>query len=373
MEQRARIRKLRLAGTASRVIGRFRGIQLEGAVGRRTIVDGTHDSATYSDEQEEIRALLEELDSRAQAEYLSWAEKRSGVRRIVHFPCRAYSMAPTNACTRLSLGTLRDLSSGGLSFVAKEHFTRRTHLVIFVPMAPEAGVRRLSGQVIYSRMIEETWHLTGVKFCSVSDELLMEATRQDQLDERKIDPSPPSRTVARPNLRDDAAVGTRERALQVLAAVRASRTVTKDVIDKVMMFTVSPSHEVRRATIPALLSLPERHAVSSLIQLLNDSNPGVQMDAAAALGRIRAKAAIDPLRKLLASRNREEVSLMAAEALAKMEDQRGLDLLMRILHSDSPLNRRAAHALGSVLGLSFRATADGVARARQYFKHNKSS
>lgn len=168
----------------------------------------------------------------------------------------------------------------------------------------------------------------------------------------------------------EAPISKREQALAVLAAAGASSSMSKNTVNKVILLAGSPDQAVRHATIPVLMNIPRRDAVQVLVRLLGDVNASIQVDAVDALGQLKATEAIEPLQELL--RHEEpEVAIRAAETLGKMDDRSGLGVLARYVRSDTSLNRRAARALGIMLGERFRPNADGVAAARQYLKVNK--
>jgi HEAT repeat protein len=168
----------------------------------------------------------------------------------------------------------------------------------------------------------------------------------------------------------EAPISKREQALAVLAAAGASCSISKNTVNKVILLAGSPDQAVRHATIPVLMQIPRGQAVQVLVRLLGDVNPSVQVDAADALGQLQATEAAEPLRELLRHED-PEVAIRAAETLGKMDDRSGLGVLARYVRSDTSLNRRAARALGIMLGQRFRPNAEGVAAARRYLKVNK--
>jgi hypothetical protein len=122
---------------------------------------------------------MAELDSRAELETGRWAEKREHQRRIFRVPARVNYFSPVSQSIMTTIATLRDVSHGGLSFVAPAHFARRTELVIGVETSAQ-NTRRLAGAVVYSRRVSDGWHLTGVRFGPVDDSLMEPATEQDE-------------------------------------------------------------------------------------------------------------------------------------------------------------------------------------------------
>ncbi len=144
----------------------------------------------------------------------------------------------------------------------------------------------------------------------------------------------------------------------------------KNTVNKIILLAGSPDQVVRHATIPVIMQIPRRDAIQVLIRLLGDVNASIQVEAVDALGQLQATEAIAPLRELLRHED-PEVAIRAAETLGKMDDRSGLGVLTRCVRSDTSLNRRAARALGIMLGQRFRPNPEGVAAARRYLKANK--
>ena len=261
----------------------------------------------------------------------------------------------------------RDVSAGGLGFVAPQHFLRRTELLALVKTA-DGNVKRLTGHVVYSRRAEEGWYLTGMKFGPVDNAALSrDASAISAPAETRVGRATPkdSRPVRVGN--PDPPVTKRQRELGILAAAGAARTHSKECVARVVVLSLSPDHEVRRAAIPVLMQIGGQDGIASLIGLLDDCNPTIQGEAADALGQIRAVQAVGPLRRLLHHQD-EDIALRAAEALARAEDRSGLRVVLRVLWNDAPRNRRAARALGVMVGQDFRPNPEGVAAARRYAK-----
>ena len=208
--------------------------------------------------------------------------------------------------------------------------------------------------------------MTGMRFGPVSDARLAPGAEEavPQPGDGAAESPKRSRVSGRAGLEG---ASKREQAFCLLAAAAALRTHTRETIAKVVMLTLSPDHEVRRATVPVLMQISGQDGVISLIRLLEDVNPAVQGEAAEALGRLQAKPAVGPLRTLL-HHNDDEVALRAAEALGRMQDSSGLRRVVRILRQDTPMSRRAAHTLGIIVGREFRPNTSGVAAARRHVK-----
>ena len=247
-------------------------------------------------------------------------------------------------------------------------FQRRAALLVWVRLG-DGKDKCLTGTVVYCRCVREGWYLTGVRFGTVQDGRL-----NPNLCTRK--PAPPAKPKAAEKKTPAAeseerpTASRRDRALSVLAAAGATRLMTRETIAKVVTLTASSDHAVRRATIPVLMQMPRQESVLAIIQLLSDANAGVLGDAIDALGKLKATQAIGPLRELLGHKN-SEIAVRAAEALGYLEDDGGLQVAIRHLLSDTPLNRRAARAVGAIFGQPFRPTSDGVASARRYLKAKK--
>ena len=85
---------------------------------------------------------------------------------------------------------------------------------------------------------------------------------------------------------------------------------------------------------------------------------------------IGAPQAIEPLRDMLRQGD-DDLAIRAAEALARMRDWSGKRIILRLLIQEGPASRRAARALGLLVGRDFRACAEGVVAAREYVKQHE--
>ena len=326
-------------------------------------------SAVANRQQQEIRELLRDIDSRSADLQGRWAEKRNVDRRKLQTSCRVHHLAHDETTVLTMVGTTRDISLGGMGFVASEHLARGRPVLVTITISDNKA-KHLTGTVAYSRCIREGWYLIGVKFGPVDGKLTASISQKAADDA----PSPggpanePGREAKTSSM--EASRGARERAMGVLAAASAARTMSKQTIAKVVMMSISSDHVVRRATIPVLMQITGPEGVMALIDRLNDANATVQGEAAEALGQLRATQAAGDLRKLLRHSDRE-VALRAAEALGRMDDKSGLRVAARQVHGDDPLNRRAARVLGTIVGQSFRPTNEGVAAARRFVKANR--
>ena len=326
-------------------------------------------SSTATNQSKEVHELLLEVDALAKSPGTRWAEKRGRDRRKFHTDCQVYYLSPAGAAVRMTTATTRDISMGGVGFVSQEHFPRKTALLFAITVSA-GNTRRLTGEAAYSRRVKEGWYLTGMKFGPVEEEILTQAAQQGVPDQVSPTDTSSLHDAVSEEKAAKAPRGKRERALTVLAAASASRTMSRDTIAKVVTLAMSSDHAVRRAAIPVLMQVPGSEGALALIELLDDPNATVQAEAADALGRLRTTRAIEPLRDLLRHKD-DDVALRAAEALGRMNDQSGIRVVARILRGDTSLNRRAARALGAIVGHPFRATTEGVAAARCYLKAKK--
>jgi hypothetical protein len=326
-------------------------------------------SSAATDQAREVSELLQEVDALALAQGARWAEKRDRTRRKFNAEFEVYHLSPDGAGMLKTTATARDISLGGVGFVAPHHFARNAPLLVEVTLSAE-NAKRLTGMVVYSRRVKEGWYLTGMKFGPVDDETLTRAVREGLPADVPASDSPGRGIDDAGGTPAKAPLGQRERALAALAAAGASRLVSRDRISKVVSLSMSSDHVVRRAAIPVLMQIVGHEGTLALIELLEDANANVQAEAAEALGRLHASQAVEPLRQLL-KHNDEAVVLRAAEALGRMNDQSGLRLVARWVRGDTSLNRRAARTLGVIVGQPFRATTEGVAAARRYLKAKK--
>lgn len=326
-------------------------------------------SSVVASTPQEVRELLRELDVEAGKQCGVWADKREKDRRPLRTSCRILHVSSDGVSAQTTPGSTRDVSINGMGFVSRKHFRRRSPLIVTV-MTPKGLARELTGTVVYSRCVPEGWYLTGMRFGPVDDDRLTRGSSDAAHGTKAATGSTQRSRAARPTGGEQARGGKREQSLSVLAAAATSRLPSKETIDKVIMMSMSSDRVVRRATIPVLMQMSAGGGVLALVQLLDDANSTIQAEAADALGQLNAKQAIAGLQELL-RHDKSEVALHAAEALGRMGDKSGLRYLARLVKSDSPLNRRAARALGIVLGRSFRPNSEGVEAARRYLKGKK--
>ncbi len=102
--------------------------------------------------------------------------------------------------------------------------------------------------------------------------------------------------------------------------------------------------------------IKDRQDVEQLIAALQDMNPSVRAEAAAALGNIKDTRAVEPLIAALEDASifagYENTGVKAAQALGKIKDTRALNPLVEALKSDLPRNwefrLETARALGKM-------------------------
>jgi len=315
-----------------------------------------------------VRELLDQLDSQAAEQDSAWAEKRDSIRRSFRTTCRIVCRSPDSKGILRTVGTTRDLSKGGLCFISRRHFMRKSPLGITVVM-PNNEMKHLTGHVVYSRQAREGWYLTGVQFGVVNDvRLTVPIGPEQEAGEEKPDRPGAESAQAKPSgTAGEAPVSKRDEALSFLAALSASSMQSREMINRVVAVSTSPDAAVRHAAIPVLMQAPRRDAVMALLHMLRDPSVSVRIDAIEALGQLQAQEAIGALQKVL-RHNNDEVALSAAEVLGSLGNQDGLRLVLKLLESDEAINRLAARALGAILGQRFSCNAEGVASARRYVK-----
>jgi len=323
-----------------------------------------------ADHVQAVSAILEQIDSLAASQESRWTEKRRALRRKFPTDCEVLHVAQGEKAARLIFGHTRDISIGGLGFVASEHLVRGQPLLVVIRL-PDGKRKELTGTVAYCRRIEDGWYLTGVQFCRIEEPLL---TRQAYEEARtKLTECASHTSKPTDELKTDASapmISRHEQALKTLAALGKQPLRSPEVVAKVVAMSMWPNHTVRRATIPVLMQIISEDGIAALIRLLEDNNASIQAEAAEALAQLRVTEAIQPLRALPQHRD-DEVALRAAAALGRLGDKSGVRVVARVLHTDSHLSRRAAYTLGIIVGEKFRANAEGVAEAREYLKQHR--
>jgi hypothetical protein len=323
---------------------------------------GVQPAYSSAAQEESVRDLLREID--AQARDTGWVEKRNNDRRKFRTSCDVHYISPDGESVCIVSGKTRDLSHGGLGFVSPTHFQRRMPLLVRLKLK-EGQSKELTGCVAYSRVVKDRWYLTGVTFSQVQDPRLVPGQTPATVPTTAAPPVP-SQEMERPTSPTSAT----EETIRMLNAAKSARSLSKEKIGKIIMAARTPNHEVRRAAIPALVQIGGADVVRPLIQLLEDKNATVQAEAADALGQLQDPEGVEPLKRML-KHDADEVAVAAAEALARFKDDSGRRVAVRILRGDTKLTRRAARALGMIVGQNFRPNADGVAAARAYAKKNR--
>lgn len=316
----------------------------------------------------ELAVILQELEEARQRDGQKWADKRAHERKNLSLACVVYHVFSADGTVRTTAGHTRDLSIGGAGLITRNQF-RRGEPVVLVLTLPNGGTKRLTGNVAYSRAVGKVWFLTGVRFAPINDERLA----QPQLERSSPSASsaaPPG--AAAPTNRGgdkiEPTLSPRDQALKLLHEGSSGWRMTAEKIAKVLDYSRSADPVVRRATIPALMQIGGVKASGALRALLEDANPEIQAEATDAAGQMRLTEATEQLAELLKSKS-ELVALAAAEALGRLGDQRGLRLAAEYVVSDRPLNRRAARAVGVIVGQDFRPNSEGLAAARRHVKH----
>lgn len=327
---------------------------------------GTQTGPVQQLDESAIAALLQELDAAGAGKDAGWTNKRAEQRRRIALPCTVRYVGPDGTTVLAAPAKSRDISLRGLAFVAQAHFRRGVPILVVMPL-PGGQVKHLTGSVVHSRPVKDGWCLTGVKMAPLGDQRLLVEDVVAVTNPESSTPKPQTPTQAEPA----SPASAREQALRLLNESSSSGwRLSQAKIAKVFDLCLSPDHVVRRATIPVLMQIGGQQSAEYLIRFLQDSNTDVQAEATDALGQMRAKEALEPLAELLKGRT-EDLALRAAEALGRLGDQRGLRIAAEIVRRDTPANRRAARALGIIVGQEFRPNSDGVTAARRYLKEKK--
>lgn len=316
-------------------------------------------------EMQEIRQILEEVELAAQTGVTGWINKRVEPRRRARLECKVRYLSPDGEIVKDTSGWTRDISRTGLGFVTREHFMRNSQLSACVQVS-NSPPRTLAGIVVYSRMINDGWYLTGMKFEAVADKRLMTFDQVDSLTQGGVSTHTNRKPTAKMKQEIQISKGDRHhRLLHMLKSVASSGTRSRDKINEVLMCTSSSNYEIRRASVHACMQIPREEAITALMTLLNDVKDKILADAADGLGYLGASAAIPPLKKLLKKSN-PEVSLRAAGALGRIGDQSGVSLVANILQTENPHTRLAAMCYGAIVGHNFRPNSQGIEEARRY-------
>lgn len=306
-------------------------------------------------EQQELAAIMADLDAQAAAGEPDWLEKRAHERKRLRVVCEVRFIGPDTTTVLWVPALSRELSAGGMSFVSRQHFRRQNQILITLCL-PDGKDRRLSGVVVYSRSVRPNWSLTGLRFEKSNDTRLLPEFYEQT---RAVDAA----SVAPPAEEEGDGVPTRDRLLRMLERVRGRRTKTN--LTNTVSASMFPDAQVRRACIPVLMDLAGPEANRALIRLLNDTSPQIQGEAAEALGSMGTKQAIEALKPLLQNVE-DEVAIRAAEALGRLGDKAGRRVAARLVRSQTAIAVRAAKTLGIIVGRPFRPTVEGLKEARAF-------
>ena len=164
---------------------------------------------------------------------------------------------------------------------------------------------------------------------------------------------------------------TRDTALSALAAIESMRKVGGEAQNTAIILAMSGDAAVRLKAVDVLAGINTRATRNAVASLVGDVNADVRERAAVISGTFRVPEAISPLHGLLGD-SVTRIALRAAGALGKLGDNSGLSLVARILQSDCPETRLAAHTFGEITGHRFAANREGVEAARRYLAARKS-
>lgn len=325
---------------------------------------GDSGSACEADMQE-ISQILEEIELASQTGENQWTDKRVAPRRRARLECKVRFLSPDGEIVLDTSGWTRDISRTGLGFVTREHFARKAQLSARVQVS-NSPPRTLTGTVVYSRIVNDGWYLTGMKFESVSDKRLMIFEKVVSSSSTIIPVKKPRKSAETMKQEIQKSKGDRHsQLLRMLKSVASSGTRSRDKINEVLLCTSSSNYEIRRASVHACMQLPREEAITALITMLEDVKDTIRAEAAEALGCLGGSFATQPLKKLLKSSN-PEVSLRAAGALGRIGDQSGLSIIANILQTDNAHTRLAAMCFGAAVGHNFRPNSQGIEEARRY-------
>jgi MFS family permease len=147
---------------------------------------------------------------------------------------------------------------------------------------------------------------------------------------------------------DDPEVEVREAAALALARL-GSREAEEELLRR-----LSETDTLSRPIIArALGSMGSVRAVPHLIDALQDRSEELQVEAAAALGKIRIEESSEPILRSLREGSTLRVRISSAEAAARMGIQAAADEIFSLLHSTSNwiLRRQLAIAMGDLFGV----------------------
>jgi len=313
----------------------------------------------------EINQILEEIELASHTGDQQWTDKRVAPRRQARLECQVRYLSIDGEAVKDTSGWTRDISRTGLGFVTREHFARKVQLSARVQVS-NSPPRTLTGTVVYSRMVNDGWYLTGMKFESVTDKRLLSFEPVALLSRGIVSSTNARKSTENMNQDNVKTKGNRhDQLLRMLRSVASSGTRTRDKINQILMCTSSSNYEIRHASVQACMQIPREEAINALMAMLDDVKDKIRAEAAEGLGYLGASSAIVPLKKLLNSAN-PEVSLRAAGALGRIGDRSGVSLIATFLQTDNAHTRLAAMCYGAIVGHNFRPNSQGIEEARRY-------
>lgn len=314
---------------------------------------------------QEINQILKEIELASQLGENQWTNKRVEPRRRARLECKVRYLSIDGEVVMNTSGWTRDISRTGLGFVTREHFARKVQLSACVQVS-NSPPRTLTGTVVYSRMVNDGWYLTGMKFESVADKRLLTFDQVDSLTRGLVSSNTIRKSAETMNQETQKSKGDRhDQLIRMLKSVASSGTRSREKINQILVCTSSSNYEIRYASLQACMQIPREEAITVLITMLKDVKDKIRAEAAEGLGYLGASSAIVPLKQLLKSSN-PEVTLRAAGALGRIGDHSGLSLVANLLQTDNPHTRLAAMCYGAIVGHNFRPNSQGIEEARRY-------
>ncbi len=123
-------------------------------------------------DEREARKILREIDSHDSVQdELRWVEKRYTSRRGFRRSCRIRHIGPDGTTVLTTSGMTRDISPGGLGFVAPHQFEAETPLLITLSL-PGGATKSLTATVRHCRVVRDEWCHTGIAFEPLEDDRL---------------------------------------------------------------------------------------------------------------------------------------------------------------------------------------------------------
>jgi len=314
-------------------------------------------------EDHRVAELLNHLDER-QRTPSAQDQRRGSKRRTLRADCGVRFLARDGATVLNTTGKTRDISRTGVGIVCKRHLAKNTHVHLIIA-GPGRKDYNLTGVVMHSRAVKGDWYFVGIQFQQISESLL----RDTDLRDTTSGGTPSAEKNAELAGATAASIKTdQEKCVERLSYLDRMDCTSNEALAEVASMARSPNHVIRRATIPLLIKSPAT-GTPTLVVLLADPNPEIQIDAAAALGQMKATAAADAIKELLTHDN-TRVGLRAAAALGMLRDRSGLQLVLANLRNESDVAPDAALALGMIVGEEFRPNEEGLSKARRFIEDN---